>query len=62
MKDGVNALGNGVLDAGSSVIDTAGLIGDGFKDGIDEVGHSIEHVGSSIGHAIGGTVIIIIVC
>lgn len=42
------------------VIDTAGLIGDGFTDignsltdGIKDAGHALEHVGSSIGHAIG---------
>ncbi|KAL4229224.1 hypothetical protein ACF0H5_012263 [Mactra antiquata] len=54
MKDSVTALGNEVLNAGNTVIDTAGLIGDGFTDGINEVGHTIENVGSSIGHAIGG--------
>lgn len=62
LESGINALGDGVLDAGSAAIDTASLIGDGLTDignsigdGLTDAGHAIEHVGSSIGHAIGST-------
>jgi hypothetical protein len=62
MKDGLDKVGGTLTDAGNAVIDTAGLLGDGFKDlghgltdGLNNAGHEIEHIGSSIGHAIGGT-------
>ncbi|XP_053390087.1 uncharacterized protein LOC123543233 [Mercenaria mercenaria] len=61
LKDGLDKVGGSFVDAGNTVIDTAGLLGDGFTDlgngltdSIKDAGHAIEHVGSSIGHAIGG--------
>ena len=61
LKDGLDKVSATLVDTGSAVIDTAGLIGDGFQDlgsgltdGLNNVGHELEHIGSGIGHAIGG--------
>ena len=50
----------GFTDAGSFVIDTAGLIGDLGKDigssishAATDVGHTVVDIGKGIGHAIG---------